>query len=370
MPRSPAGLTQGVLARVQRLCCLGIGSEMLMPDLVREMRQLVPSRFVNFRWAGPDLEITNFYSERSPPVLGLYMQEFHNRRERDVARVFRENLTCPEPSPVLHWWEHGLKVDRRTLLRSELYNLIFRPVGIDEYLMLRVRESGRIFGMLYLFRGPGDAPYTPRDRKVLELVSGFVAHAMTRAAVANDDFVESDDRGLFVAGPDGRVLHASGRVRALLAMALLPRLSPSAEWDPLRGPVPEIVHLCRTLTATANGEFGQKPPVLHRRTIWGEFVLRAYWLGPTDGAEQTGRIGITIERRVPRALALLRRIEALGLTGREKQLCLLLGCDPSRADLADAMGVTASTVVSYQRSVYAKLGVHSRAGLVTALRAG
>jgi hypothetical protein len=42
-----------------------------------------------------------------------------------------------------------------------------------------------------------------------------------------------------------------------------------------------------------------------------EFVLRAYWLGQTDGVEQTRQGAITIERRVPRAVALLRRIEGL-----------------------------------------------------------
>jgi hypothetical protein len=31
------------LARIQRLCCLGIGGEMLMPDLMREVIALIPS---------------------------------------------------------------------------------------------------------------------------------------------------------------------------------------------------------------------------------------------------------------------------------------------------------------------------------------
>jgi DNA-binding CsgD family transcriptional regulator len=102
----------------------------------------------------------------------------------------------------------------------------------------------------------------------------------------------------------------------------------------------------------------------------GEFILRAYWLGSTDGAEQTRHIGITIERRVPRALALRRRVEDLPLTGREKQLCLLLAHARSRQDLADAMGVSTGTVITHQSSIYAKLGVHSRAELLAALLPG
>jgi DNA-binding CsgD family transcriptional regulator len=96
-------------------------------------------------------------------------------------------------------------------------------------------------------------------------------------------------------------------------------------------------------------------------------VLRAYWLEPTDGAEQTRHVGITVERRVSRSLALQRRVENLSLTGREKQLCVLLAHDRPRQDLADTMGVSIGTVITHQSSIYAKLGVHSRTGLLAAL---
>ena len=108
--------------------------------------------------------------------------------------------------------------------------------------------------------------------------------------------------------------------------------------------------------------------MLRVRNPWGEFVLRAYWLEfKPDGAEQTRHIGITIERRVPRGLAIRRRVEELPLTGREKQLCLLLAHDGSRRDLADSMGVSTGTVITHQSSIYAKLGVRNRTGLLATL---
>ena len=55
---------------------------------------------------------------------------------------------------------------------------------------------------------------------------------------------------------------------------------------------------------------------------------------------------------MPRAVALLRRIEGLPLTSREKQLCLLLARNQSGSDLADAMGLAASTVITHQRRTY------------------
>jgi DNA-binding CsgD family transcriptional regulator len=191
---------------------------------------------------------------------------------------------------------------------------------------------------------------------------------MTRASLADDAFAASDDRALVVAGRDGRLRHAGTVARQLLLTALLQPSCYAADCDRLHEPIPEIAQMCSNLRATARGQIDQPPPVLRRRNAWGEFVLRASWLGPTDGEEPTRQIGITIERRVPRALAILRRIEELPLTAREKQLCLLLARDPDRHDLADAMGVGAGTVVTHQRSIYAKLRVHSRAKLIERLQ--
>jgi DNA-binding CsgD family transcriptional regulator len=54
---------------------------------------------------------------------------------------------------------------------------------------------------------------------------------------------------------------------------------------------------------------------------------------------------------VPYAVALHRRVNDLPLTGREKQVCLLLARNPSGVDLADAMGLTANTVIAHQRAI-------------------
>jgi DNA-binding CsgD family transcriptional regulator len=69
-------------------------------------------------------------------------------------------------------------------------------------------------------------------------------------------------------------------------------------------------------------------------------------------------------------LALQRRVEYLPLTGREKQLCLLLAHGRSQRDLADAMGVAIGTIITHRIRIYAKLGVHSRAELLAALLPG
>jgi len=369
MPRTSAAAITRSIGRVQRLCCLGLGSEMLMPDLLREVVGMIPSNRGWFNWAGANLEMTRHYSTAPPVTLDLYLKEFHNSpAEIRVAGGFSRLLCKPSPSDVLNWTQDLLLLDAETLRRTDYYNVMMCPAEYYEQLILRVREAGGPVGALSISRPAGQAPFSLHDRKLLESIAGFVAHAMTRPTLTEDAFTDSDDRALLTAGPDWRLRHASNVARQQLLMALLRPTSCAAEWNRLDEPIPEIAQLCCSLLATTRWQIDQPPPVLRRRNPSGEFVLRAYWLGPTDGAEPTRQIGITIERRVPRALAILRRIEELPLTAREKQLCLLLARDPDRDDLADAMGVGAGTVVTHQRSIYAKLSVHSRAKLVERLQ--
>jgi DNA-binding CsgD family transcriptional regulator len=368
VPQPRVKTSKQAFAHVQRMCCLGIGGEMLMPDLMRALTELIPSRQGLFFWVGPNLEVTNSYNTFSASLLDLYFKEFHNTpREYDFLKPVSSIATWSPRTPVHQLGDH-LCVDQTTFQRSDFYNAIWRTAEVYQPLSVRVREAGRNLGVLHIYRAAGEVAFGPDDLKILASIASFVAHGLTRPALGEDAFAGRDDYALFVADREGIVRHADFRARLMLEMALNPRFVPTT---PLRGPhnpVPEIVCLCRTLAATANGHIGQPPPVLRLRNPWGEFVLRAYWLGPTNGAEQTSQVGITIERRVPLALALLRRVEDLPLTAREKHLCLLLARGLSVPDLAAAMGLTASTVISHQRSIHAKLGVHSRVELLATLQ--
>src|SRR5271156_3629259 len=125
MPQSTGRHTKRALGRIQRLCCLGIGSELLMPDLVREVVGMIPSNRGWFRWAGPNLEITNLYIQSPPTGLELYLKEFHNRsEERSIHGTFGDSLCLPVPRAVLDYTKDLLRVDPGTLHRTDYYNII------------------------------------------------------------------------------------------------------------------------------------------------------------------------------------------------------------------------------------------------------
>jgi DNA-binding CsgD family transcriptional regulator len=361
-------VSKRALARIQRLCCLGVGGEMLMPDLLREIAQIMHSRHEAFNWHGRNGEISNAYSSFPAELEELYIKEFAGRSAEAELRGTFGDLRSWSYGTRVTTGEQILRVDTQTWLQSEYYNILWRPAEIHHQLMLIVTAAGRPQGVLYAYRSQQDAPFETAEIKMLGAIGKFVAHGLTAMTLGNDTLVESDDRALLVVNIDGVIQHATVHAQRLLLMALGTSSSSIANWRSLREPAPEILRLCRLLTDTADGQIGQTPPALRLRAAWGEFILRGYWLGLTDGIEHTGQIGITIERRVPRVLMLRRRVEDLPLTAREKQFCLLLARNPSRQGVADAMGVAVSTTITYQRSIYAKLGVHSRAALLMALQ--
>jgi DNA-binding CsgD family transcriptional regulator len=364
---SRSGTSKRALARIQRLCCLGTGGEALTPDLMREVAALIPYRHGVFFRLGSNFEITNTYHTFPIEVIDLYFNEFFlTPREDSLIKSFNLVKAWPASQPVRRS-EQNLLVDHSTFLRSDFYNILWREADVHEHLTLCVRENGRIHGLMHLYRAAGDAPFSTDEVRKLEAIAGFVAHGMTCAPVEEHAFVSNGDRALFVVDLHGIVRHAGPDAQHLLTMALNPFLSPTANRRGLGESIPEIARLCRTLSATARGELGHPPPALRLGSPWGEFLLRAYWFGATDGAEPTRDIGITIERRVPRVLALRGRIEDLPLTAREKQLCMLLVSNPSGRGLAERMGLAASTVITHQRSVYAKLDVHNRSELLAAI---
>jgi hypothetical protein len=290
VPHRPSEISKRALARIQRLCCLGIGSEMLMPHLIREVTKLIPSRGGLFYWIGPDFDFTNCYTTYSSTLAELYFMEFYaTRAESGLLRPLYQFQGRPMSNPVVQLGEH-LVVDLGTFVRSDLYNLIYRPADIHDTLLLLVRETGRIRGALHVHRTPREAPFEPGNVKMLELIVAFVAHGLTRAPACEEAFANSNgDSALFVTYRDGRLQYAGAQAQHLLMMALNPCFSRTAGWRNLREPIPEIARLCHNLSAVAEGEVEQLPPVLRIRNPWGEFALRAYWFGPTDGAEQPWR---------------------------------------------------------------------------------
>ena len=341
-----------------------------MPALMSTLQDVIPSSNRQFYAADAQLEIADCYLEGPcTAMLPLYFDKFYNRLEREVRHTFAEVMAARYPSAAGMIFPRYAKVDWRTFLRSDFYNLVVRPSGMVQGINLRLRENGRPVAALNLFRSEREPAFASCDLALLDALQGFIAHGL-REGLDEECFVDTEDRSLIIVSAEGKLLHLSTEGQRLLSMALVARWSPDTARQLRLEGHPEVVHLCRTLVSIHAGNLPGGPPAIRRRNAWGEFVMRAYWLDPMRVGGPERLVGIVIDRREPRSLGLLHKVEALSLTEREKDVCLLLVHDHGTANIARAMNLAESTVITHRRHIYQKLGVGSRSALIDRLNHG
>lgn len=81
-------------------------------------------------------------------------------------------------------------------------------------------------------------------------------------------------------------------------------------------------------------------------------------------------IGTWEKRTLARELAYLSSAPASVLTQREQEIARRLAAGESRPQVAKALGLTANTIASATKRMYAKLGVRSRAEFVSRMKSG
>jgi DNA-binding CsgD family transcriptional regulator len=307
-------------------------------------------------------ELINIYDE-NPALIDvgpIYLNEFHNRREADVWTGFRETFQRGIVGATV---DQLIKVDRRSWKRSDMYNLVFRPLGCDGGLRLALRDRGRPLGGIAVSRSEGEHEFTPRELALLTSLESYFSHAFVPATnkhllVDGDD---DEDQGILVTDCDGRIKYLSQQARVLLFYATNQEVAPGKIRSGKQDLSPPIARLARLLTQTFGRQGSSAPPVHYQQNGWGEFTFRAYWLDGRD--KEPPLVGIRIKRREPVPIRLLRKIEHLPLSERQTEVSLHLAMGRTYTEIAERLGVSRATVVYHAQEAFNKLGVTSRGEL-------
>lgn len=352
------------IAQIKQLCCLGLGPEAIAPPLTRLLPRLIPGLSVTLFFTDGNGELANMYDPNpaAAEAAPLYVSEFYKqRRESDVTMAIADAFTLPPNCTRLG---QILKVDQRAWERSDLYNLILRPMDYHDAIQLAVRDRGRPVGVVKISRGVRTPEFTARELDLLAVLEPYLAHAFAGSSSAMP-LVESDaeeDQGLIIADRDGRVRHLSPQARALLFYATSDEIAPGKIRASAKRELPApVAQLARTLARVFEGPATATPPVHHHKNAWGEFVFRAYWL-EGEGTEPP-LIGIRVSRREPLQVRLLRRMEHLPLSERQIEVSLHLASGETYAAIAERLGVSRPTVIYHAQEIFNKLGVSSRGEL-------
>lgn len=228
-------------------------------------------------------------------------------------------------------------------------NQVWRPLGLDRELRVLFLADGACWGAAGMVRAGRD--FTDRETEFLVGVAPAIASA-TRLAVRSElhRAPPGTGRAIVITGPQGELRSATPG--ALEWRNRLDEISPG-----------RFLTMMSVMAAGARtsstGEFRAK--LRDARGQWA--ILRASLL---LGAEDSST-AVVIEPAAGQELVALL-LAAYGLSPRERHICAEVIAGRSTAEIADRLFISAHTVQDHLKSVFAKVGVHSRGQLAARLR--
>ncbi|MCB0162634.1 MAG: LuxR family transcriptional regulator [Anaerolineae bacterium] len=242
--------------------------------------------------------------------------------------------------------------------RSPGWNLYVRPYGGDQELLIALRTlAGDVWGMLGLYREPGQPLFDPDECRFLREVAPYLAEGARRGLLVGEaaDPEGPEAPGLVVLREDWSVESLTPGVAHWLDEL------PGGDWT-VRGKLPPVV-LAVAGRAMRTAEHMDAPGevalarVLTRSNQW--VVLH----GAALVAGGTRRCAVIVEPAQPARIASLL-MAAYELTEREQEVTRLVLQGNSTVEIAARLVISAYTVQQHLKSVFDKTGVRSRRELI------
>jgi DNA-binding CsgD family transcriptional regulator len=239
--------------------------------------------------------------------------------------------------------------------RSARYRDVLAPAGIPYELRAAFVTRGRCWGAVHVARGDGKEDFSREEATALARVSGAIADGI-RTAVRFDAARRPDEPsapGLVVLDPANEVELITAPARELLADLRSPVATETDDTPPL------------ALLALASHARGRTPEGDHPPNAVavpspnGWITLHASL--PEDHGG--GRVAIVVERSANQHATAVR-LEAHGVTPREREVAALLAQGLSNPEIAARLVLSLFTVQDHIKNLFEKTGVSSRQELV------
>jgi DNA-binding CsgD family transcriptional regulator len=240
--------------------------------------------------------------------------------------------------------------------RSPRWRRYIEPYGGDQELLLALRaRTGETWGVLALYRAPGQAHFSHEERDVLRTVAPHLAEGARRGLLIGEatEPEQNDAPGLVVLNEAFELESLTTGVERWLQ-----DLPGAAE---ATGRLPEAVlsvagQALRTATAEIPGEVAFAR-VLSRSGRW--IVLH----GAVLQSPGQPRIAVIVEPAHPARIAPLL-MAAYGLTDREQDIARHVLTGAATTEIAQALRISPHTVQQHLKAIFEKTGVRSRRELV------
>jgi DNA-binding CsgD family transcriptional regulator len=349
------------VAQIRQLCCMGLGSQVIMPSLLRTLRDLVPSDSAGFFWIDSRGDMRNLYAERMLPndTMTQFFHRHYDGGEFSFRKAYLQRVASAEAV---------IATSATTeMQRTAYYNNVLRELEAHYVLYAIIRDRGHAVGQLSLYRPKQAAPFSPKERAKISSVVHYIGHAIQQplaatTALGNDRrFRDSDDEGMLVVDRNGGVCQASPGALGLLLMATTDQINAAsvpAAYERAAGAV--FGRLIKTIQSVYRDHpTSRSPPRAYLENAWGRFSVRAYCLSDEPLANDA-LFAIQITRQEPALLQLAEAMQRFPISPQQREAGLLLAQGKSNNEIAEVLGVKVNTASYHLKQLFAKLDVHSR----------
>lgn len=235
--------------------------------------------------------------------------------------------------------------------RSARYRDVLAPAGIPFELRAAFVNRGRCWGAVHIARREHRRDFTPEDANALASITATIA-AGVRTSLRFDAARQTSDSsapGLVVLGASNHIEMITPPAQELLAAMRSPALAP----------IPTPLLALAGFTRGRSHDPDRQPDTVAVPTPSGWITLHASL--PEGGAD--GRVAIVLERTAsPQTTAI--RLEAHGVTAREREIATLLAHGLTNPEIATRLVLSPYTVQDHIKNLFEKTGVSSRQELV------
>ncbi|HEY1075824.1 MAG TPA: hypothetical protein VGE51_03980 [Fontimonas sp.] len=349
------------IAFMRQVCRSGVDIIVSMPMASETLKRLVPSFSLSMievdARCAPRRHYSEFFDEFSHQLFGTAGHQI--AAATDDPAAFGQLL-------LRNTKAFGTLIDNPPdYLSGATYNMLFQRNGIHHCLDVALRDANGPRAILGIFRERDAHAFNQQDLAVIDALYPHLVHASAAEPMPEDfDEIES---ALLIVDPNGTIQWASPLAREWLGDAAYVT-ERAALLD--RRALPEACReLCRVWQSgrmTRRSHGGRSPvPTVCLPLPGGQLRLRAYELAGLSG--QQGQIGIQLHLEMSRSLRILRVLESCALSPQQRRIAFGLARGRSTSDLRKDLGISAETLKSYQKDLYARLGVSGAGALVDLL---
>ena len=350
-PRVRAQTKERAVARIGELACRGLDLVSFWDEAAEAVSSAVPHYMAPcwFTLDPASLLVTSHYDHGQIPELPpewlaheYYEDDVHSltsvaRSERGVSTLHEASGGDPSRSPR---WQANMQY------------------GGDQELLVALRtRAWEAWGVLGLYREPGERPFDREELELLRALSPQLAEGARRGLLVGEasDPEGPDAPGLVVLDEQWGVESLTPGVERWLAEL------PHGEWATRRKLPPAVLSVAGRALRTvdkrdAPGEVAVAR-VLSREGRW--IVLH----GAALVAGGPRRVAVIVEPAHPARIAPLL-MAAFGLTEREQEVTRLVLSGDSTAEIAERLFLSPHTVQQHLKRIFEKTGVRSRRELV------